>query len=99
MSTLLLEQFWPSIFDIILYKNISRPHRLQIDMEYFLDQEKYFYLILFHLNIAIFIAATAGLAIGTIFIAYFQYICGMFMIARYVNKYKIISKFYKQKYT
>ncbi|KAH0946910.1 hypothetical protein HN011_006709 [Eciton burchellii] len=80
---LLLEQFWPSIVDIVLCKNISRPHRLQIKTEYFFDQEKYFYFILFHLNAAIFIGMIATIGIGTMFIAYFQYVCGMFMIASY----------------
>ncbi|KAH0946883.1 hypothetical protein HN011_001014 [Eciton burchellii] len=83
ISALLLEQFWSTILDIVLCKNISRPHRLPIKTEYFFDQEKYFYFILFHLNAAIFIAMIATIGIGTMFIAYFQYVCGMFMIVSY----------------
>jgi len=79
---------WPSILDIVLSKNESRPRHLHIAMEYFLDQEKYFYFILFHLNAGIFIGMITTVATGTMFIAYFQYMCGMFMIARYVYKYK-----------
>jgi len=50
--------------------------------EYFVDQEKYFYLILFHANVAFVIGATTMLATGTMLIVYQQHACGMFQIAR-----------------
>jgi len=50
--------------------------------EYFVDQEKYFYLILFHANVAFVIGATTMLATGTMLIVYQQHACGMFRIAR-----------------
>jgi len=81
---------WPSILDIVLSKNESRSRHLHIAMEYFLDEEKYFYFILFHLNAGIFIGITT-IATGTMFITYFQYMCGMFMIDRYVYNIKIIK--------
>ncbi|KAH0946902.1 hypothetical protein HN011_005466 [Eciton burchellii] len=83
MCVFILGQVWPSILDIVLPKNESRPRHLHIAMEYFLDQEKYFYFILFHLNAGIFIGMITIVATGTMFIAYFQYMCGMFMIASY----------------
>jgi len=55
-------------------------------MEYFLDQEEYFYLFLFHVNITICIEAAVLIAIGTMFIAFLQHICGMLRIARYENE-------------
>ncbi|XP_018349417.1 PREDICTED: uncharacterized protein LOC108752817 [Trachymyrmex septentrionalis] len=52
-------------------------------MEYFIDQEKYFYLILLHIYAIICIGAVAILATGTMFLTYFQHVCGMFRIASY----------------
>jgi hypothetical protein len=88
MSVFILGQIWPSILDIVLPKNESCPCHLHIAMEYFLDQEKYFYFILFHLNAGVFIGMITTVATGAMFIAYFQYICGMFTIARYIYKYR-----------
>jgi len=55
-------------------------------MEYFIDQEKYFYLILLHINAIACIGSAAMLAIGTMLITYFQHICGMFRIAWYEQR-------------
>ncbi|XP_012056514.1 PREDICTED: uncharacterized protein LOC105619605 [Atta cephalotes] len=52
-------------------------------MEYFIDQEKYFYLILLHSYAIICIGIVAILATGTMFLTYLQYICGIFKIASY----------------
>ena len=54
--------------------------------EYFIDQEKYYFLILLHINIALFIGGAAMVATGTMLIAYFKFICGMFKISRYETK-------------
>jgi len=86
MFTIIIGQSWSNILDIILPKNSSRPHNLLIMMEYFIDQEKYFYFILLHLYVAILIGFITMLAIGTLLFGFFQYICGMFKIARYGNK-------------
>jgi len=67
---------------MILPMNVTRSRRLPITIEYFIDQEKYFYLILLHIIMAILIGATAMIAIGTMLIAYFQHTCGMFRISR-----------------
>jgi hypothetical protein len=50
--------------------------------EYFIDKEKYFYLILLHRQIAFYIGATAMIATGTMLIAYLYHTCAMFSIAR-----------------
>ncbi|XP_070159589.1 odorant receptor 49a-like [Polyergus mexicanus] len=74
---------WPDILQIISFTNKSRPRQLQILTEYFIDQEKYFYYLLLHINAAICIGLTSTVATGTMLIAYFQYMCGMFIIASY----------------
>ncbi|KAF3054538.1 Odorant receptor 303 [Nylanderia fulva] len=73
--------FWSDIFNVILSTNSSR-HNLLI-VEYFIDQEKYFYLILLHSIASICIALTVIMGTGTLFMIYFQLICGMFTVASY----------------
>ncbi|KYN39731.1 hypothetical protein ALC56_05875 [Trachymyrmex septentrionalis] len=75
---------WPRIFDVILAINNSRSRSASIHIatEYFIDQENCSYLILLHTNAALCIGATAMVATGTMLLAYFKHICGMFSIAR-----------------
>ncbi|KAL6419430.1 hypothetical protein ACFW04_014806 [Cataglyphis niger] len=63
--------------------NVSPSHSLPITMEYFVDQETYFYWILLHINVSYCIGITAMVGIGTTLIAYLQYTCGMFKISSY----------------
>ncbi|XP_012056509.1 PREDICTED: uncharacterized protein LOC105619600 [Atta cephalotes] len=65
---------------IVLPKNISH---LPIMVEYFIDQEKYFYLILLHFYAITCVGGNVILAIGTLLLTYFQHICGIFKIAGY----------------
>ncbi|XP_070159387.1 odorant receptor 49a-like [Polyergus mexicanus] len=74
---------WPDILQIISSTNKSRPRQLQILTEYFIDQERYFYYLLLHINAAICIGLVSLVATGTMLIAYFQYMCAMFTIAGY----------------
>jgi len=55
---------------------------LQVIREYFVDQEKYFYFILLHLDATMCIGAISLLAVGTLFAGYFKHICGIFRVAR-----------------
>jgi len=50
--------------------------------EYFVDQERYFYLIILHANAAFAIGGIAMLSTGTLLIVYVQHACGMFRIVR-----------------
>jgi len=61
---------------------MSRPRRLKISTEYFIDQERYFYLSFFHINVALCIGHISLLATGSMLLAYLQHACGMFKIAR-----------------
>ncbi|XP_025270195.1 uncharacterized protein LOC109609775 isoform X2 [Camponotus floridanus] len=74
--------FWSRILYIIL-PNVSLSRRLPVRFEYFIDQEKYYYWILLHINVALCIGITAMVGIGTTFIAYAQHTCGMFRISSY----------------
>ncbi|XP_039311551.1 uncharacterized protein LOC105202587 isoform X1 [Solenopsis invicta] len=77
----IISQYWYIIGD--LPKNVSRFRRLPIMTQYFIDQEKYFNLILLHIFAIICTGTIAILATGTMFIAYFMHICGLFKIACY----------------
>ncbi|XP_026826458.1 uncharacterized protein LOC105286198 isoform X4 [Ooceraea biroi] len=63
--------------------NGCRPHRLYIAVEYFIDQEKYYYVILIHMNAALFIGILTVLATATLMLMFFHHACGMFKIACY----------------
>ncbi|XP_011705124.1 PREDICTED: uncharacterized protein LOC105460376 [Wasmannia auropunctata] len=58
-------------------------HYILIIKKYFVNQEKYFYLILLHMYIVYCVGVTILLATGTILITYLQHICGLFRIASY----------------
>ncbi|XP_029671883.1 uncharacterized protein LOC115240707 [Formica exsecta] len=87
LSTFIVASFWSDIINVILSSNTSQPHHLLIVTEHFINQEKYFYLILLHNVASLCIGATAMLAVGTMFIAYLQHTCGMFKIASYRIEY------------
>lgn len=50
--------------------------------EYFVDQEKYFYLLIIHKELASCIGITVIVVTGMTNMMYIQHACGMFMIAR-----------------
>jgi len=72
-----------NMFDVNLSINVSQPLRIQFVTEYFVNQEKYFFLILLHINIAFCIGTIATIAAGTMLIGYLQFIFGMFKISWY----------------
>jgi len=83
VSLFVVFQYGTSILDIILPINESRPRRIQIMTEYFIDQEKYFFFIVLHITAAYCIGAAVMIGTGTMLITYVVHTCGMFRIARY----------------
>ncbi|XP_067216102.1 uncharacterized protein [Linepithema humile] len=73
----------PHIMYAVSLTNESQSFSLLIITEYFIDKERYSYLIVLHANAAICIVITAILATGSMIIMYFQHACGMFKIASY----------------
>ncbi|KAL6425036.1 hypothetical protein ACFW04_009380 [Cataglyphis niger] len=79
--TFILIYIWPYI---LIFKNKSRSHFSPcIETEYFIDQEKYSYLISLHKHVASCIGISAMVATGTMLITYLQHTCAMFSIACY----------------
>lgn len=78
----LLYLHWPYLVNGLLSKNDFRSRSSFLLTEYFVDQQKYSYLILFHTLTALFIGIITIIATGTLFVVYLQYGCGMFRIAK-----------------
>jgi len=79
----IIAQSWLNMAEMNVSINTSQLHHLLFITEYFIDQEKYFYLILLHMYAAFCAGATIMVGIGTMFITCIKHICGMFRIARY----------------
>ncbi|XP_025160159.1 uncharacterized protein LOC109503859 [Harpegnathos saltator] len=88
---LILVSSWPSILDFVQPRNESRLRNLLFPMEYFVDQHRYYYLILLYQNTIICIGTVALLSTGSLFFSFQKYICGMFTIASYRIKQSIKS--------
>ncbi|XP_029666072.1 uncharacterized protein LOC115237269 [Formica exsecta] len=71
------------ILGTILYINESQlqSHTIQIVTEYFVDQEKYYYLILLHKDVVFCIGVTTSTAIGSTGLGCAIHACGIFKIA------------------
>ncbi|KAL6425049.1 hypothetical protein ACFW04_009390 [Cataglyphis niger] len=80
---LIVAQLWSNIIAVVFSTNVSQARRLPIMTEYFVDQEKYFLLILLHLNAAFYVGMAVVVATGTMLIAYLVHICGLFKISSY----------------
>ncbi|XP_011859342.1 PREDICTED: uncharacterized protein LOC105556838 [Vollenhovia emeryi] len=80
MSSLVIFQIWLNIANVDLRMNASEPYYIFI-MEYFVDQEKYFYLILLHSNTVFCVGDITMVAVGTMLITFIEHICGMLRIA------------------
>ncbi|XP_025263473.1 uncharacterized protein LOC109610509 isoform X2 [Camponotus floridanus] len=76
-------QFLPLIFDFVLPLNESRSYRLIVITEYFVNQEKYIYPILFHHIVAIIVAIIALCSTSSTFFTYLLQTCALFSIASY----------------
>ncbi|XP_011864438.1 PREDICTED: uncharacterized protein LOC105560170 [Vollenhovia emeryi] len=76
-------QYWTIIVVIALPANESRSYYLIFMMEYFIDQEKYLYLILMHLGVAVSVGMIIILGCNTTLLACIHHNCGLFRIASY----------------
>ncbi|XP_071567191.1 uncharacterized protein [Temnothorax nylanderi] len=83
VSVVTVTQLWPDFNNIILSANKSRSYRLQVSTEYFIDQEKYYYLLLLHINLALNMGLTVLAATGLTLLAFLYHACGMFKISSY----------------
>ncbi|XP_019697092.2 uncharacterized protein LOC105183320 isoform X2 [Harpegnathos saltator] len=74
--------FCPLILDILRPLNETRPQP-SLEFKYFVNQKKYFYLIMLHAITAFIVGGLAMVSTGAILIAFIQHACGMFRISSY----------------
>ncbi|XP_019888129.2 uncharacterized protein LOC105282125 isoform X1 [Ooceraea biroi] len=75
---------WPNILNIVMPLNESRRSRQFPDaMEYFIDQEKYIYLLTFYSVVIAFVTVSVTLSIEAFGVLHIHHICAMFQIVSY----------------
>ncbi|XP_067212259.1 uncharacterized protein [Linepithema humile] len=79
----ILMQYMPSLLDIILPLNESRPRSLLLIAEYFIDEQKYFHIVAIHVNIGILVSVTTGVATESFSLTNAVHAFGLFEIASY----------------
>ncbi|KAH0948813.1 hypothetical protein HN011_008858 [Eciton burchellii] len=95
LSLFILLPIFPKILGSFIL-NASETNLMMHDVmrEYFVDQERYSYLILLHLDTTMCIAAISIIATGTLFISLVKHICGIFKIASYRVDQAMVIRFY-----
>jgi len=74
---------FPRVLGIFIFINASETNlMMEVMREYFVDQEKYSYLILLHLDAAIFVGTFSLAAIASFFIGFLKHISAIFKVAR-----------------
>ena len=81
----MLTTFIPQILDVFLPLDESRSHEHLFHIEFFIDQEKYFYTIRLIMYFGTCVLYTFGVVIanGSTFVVYMQHANGMFTILGY----------------
>jgi len=82
MFFLTIFELLPLILNIILPLNESRPFRLVVLTEYFVNQERYIHYLILHEIVAAYVAINAFCGIGVIIVMYLMHACALFKIAR-----------------
>ncbi|KAG7213146.1 hypothetical protein KM043_002461 [Ampulex compressa] len=82
LFTFLLNPVVPDVLDIIVPLNESRQRKIPVVSEYFVDQQTYFYPILFHIYVVDLVGVTAYAASEGPMIIFVTHLCGMFVITR-----------------
>lgn len=75
-------QYISILLDIAIPLNESRPRKLLFPAEYFIDQQKYFYIITIHIAIALIFIGISVVATETFTFMNALHVFGLFKIAR-----------------
>lgn len=75
--------YFPELLDVAMPLNESRSRILLHQTKYFANQ-KYFYIVMIHENIGIFLSLTTGIAAESFSLINALHAFGMFKIARYI---------------
>ncbi|RLU17507.1 hypothetical protein DMN91_009742 [Ooceraea biroi] len=81
LSTLMALECRPVILDAIMPMNVSRPRKLEVEAEYFLDKQEYFYFYLMEELVGLGIGFYLALVIATFCITLVRHCCATLKIA------------------
>ncbi|KYN33057.1 hypothetical protein ALC56_12691, partial [Trachymyrmex septentrionalis] len=85
----------PVVLDAVTPMNKSRPRKVKIDFEFFIDEEQYFYIYLIYEIITLIIEVFTVLATGTLSYAFIRHCCATFKIARFSSFFmNVMNKWY-----
>ncbi|XP_011873938.1 PREDICTED: uncharacterized protein LOC105565392 isoform X6 [Vollenhovia emeryi] len=90
---LLIICWFPRILDVFPPMNASRPRQILINLEYFVDEETYFFAILMHMVLTIYAGCMTVVAIATVFLIFISHICALFKIASFSLFYIVLLVF------
>ncbi|XP_018378291.1 PREDICTED: odorant receptor 9a-like [Trachymyrmex cornetzi] len=80
LSAFILLSLVPKLLNIVLPLNDSRPITMPYDVYYFMDEEKYYFYIIFHIYVSVNISLTAAAAHDSTFFIYIEHICSLFAV-------------------
>ncbi|XP_076386304.1 odorant receptor 13a-like [Megachile rotundata] len=75
--------WWPRIADLVMPLNTSRPRTYIIPAYYPLDEDRYYYLIIFQMTMEVIVLMFVYVACDTCFIYSVQHACGLFATCGY----------------
>ncbi|KYN33058.1 hypothetical protein ALC56_12692, partial [Trachymyrmex septentrionalis] len=78
-------QYLPIILDVILPLNDSRPCQLFVVTEYFINQEKYFYVMLLHETLAYIVGTATLCSTSATIMTCILHTCALFKITRFAE--------------
>ncbi|XP_068972305.1 uncharacterized protein [Bombus flavifrons] len=90
--TFFLKTFSNEILDLLIPLNYTRPRVLPVMMEYFIDQEKFFYYIAIYINITIIFGALSVFVTEVNSMSILYHICGLLKIVCYRINHIYVSK-------
>jgi len=84
MFLLITVELIPIILNTVIQcpMNKSRPRKVIIDFEFFIDENQYFYIYLIHEIVLMLIGMFTVLATGTLSLAFLNHCCATSKIAR-----------------
>ncbi|XP_051167936.1 odorant receptor 9a-like [Leptopilina boulardi] len=97
MCIYLMSSYVPQILDIIKPLNESRPKRRVYRSNYLVDDDEYFYTLLFHEQFCFILNITTVICVDALYVKYVEHVCGIFSILR--NRIENIMNIFDLEYS
>jgi len=75
------------ILDIIIPMNVSRLRKLEVDFEFFLNKQRYFFLYFIQEILGVSVGICSIISVGTFLITIGKHCCAMYKIARFAHDF------------